>query len=457
MLKAEYIVKAASVDRHSGEVRRHLTKGTICRVQQGSIAERLGIAPGDALLAVNGKSVRDIIDLSFALADEYVELLVARQGGGEELFAVEKEYDQDLGLEFTAAVFDRIRPCANKCVFCFVDQMPPGMRESLYVKDDDYRLSFLYGNFITLTNLGPRDLAHIRRLHLSPLYVSVHATDGAVRAALLGNPRAADILDRLRGLTASGIDLHTQVVLCPGLNDGPVLERTIADLYALAPGVLSLAVVPVGLTRHREKCQPLRGFTPDEAETVIAAVAAWQRRCRAATGSSFVYLADEFYLACGQPIPEYDHYDGFPQLENGVGIVRSFLAEWAETAAPAAGYKAPLSIDVVCGRSAAAILAPRLAGLSLPNLAVRLIAAENAFFGPDVTVTGLLTGGDIAAALKKETGPRDGVILPGVALRKGENIFLDGLTPEDIARTIGTPVRVAHFAADLKGLLAAWR
>ncbi len=438
-------------------MKKALTKGTISAVADGSIAAELGLLPGDALLAVNGKPVSDIIDLSFALADEYVELLVARQSGEEELFAVEKEYDQDLGLEFESAVFDRVRPCANKCVFCFVDQMPPGMRESLYVKDDDYRLSFLYGNFITLTNLAPRDLARIRRLHLSPLYVSVHATDGEIRAALLGNPRAKDILGRLRDLTASGIELHTQVVLCPGLNDGPVLERTIADLYALAPGVLSLAIVPVGLTRHREKCRPLRGFTPGEAENVIAAVAAWQRRCQAETGASFVYLADEFYLACGQPIPEYDEYDGFPQLENGVGIVRSFLAEWAETAVPAEGYRTPRHIDVVCGVSAAAVLAPLIAGLSVPNLTVRLVPVVNAFFGPAVTVTGLLTGGDIIAALRSGGPPPDGVIIPGVALRKGENIFLDGLAPEDLSRALDRPVRVARFAAELKQQLAAWR
>ncbi len=423
----------------------------------GSIAAELGLLPGDALLAVNGKPVSDIIDLSFALADEYVELLVARQSGEEELFAVEKDYDQDLGLEFASAVFDRVRPCANKCVFCFVDQMPPGLRESLYIKDDDYRLSFLYGNFITLTNLAPRDLARIRRLHLSPLYVSVHATDGDIRAALLGNKRAKDIMGRLKDLTADGIELHTQVVLCPGLNDGPVLERTIADLYALAPGVLSLAIVPVGLTRHRGKCQPLRGFTPEEATGVIAAVAAWQRRCRAETGASFVYLADEFYLACGLPVPEYDHYDGFPQLENGVGIVRSFLAEWDETVVTGEGYAAPRHIDVVCGVSAATVLGPLLAGLSLPNLTVNILPVVNAFFGPDVTVTGLLTGADIIAALQAVDRPRDGVIIPGVALRKGENIFLDGLTPEDVARASGRPVRIAHFAADLKQQLAAWR
>ena len=434
-----------------------MTKGTISRVTDGSIAAELGLLPGDALLAVNGKPVSDIIDLSFALADEYVELLVARLSGEEELFAVEKDYDQDLGLEFDSAVFDRVRPCANKCIFCFVDQMPPGMRESLYIKDDDYRLSFLYGNFITLTNLAPRDLARIRRLHLSPLYVSVHATDGEIRAMLLGNKRAKDIMGRLKDLTAAGIELHTQVVLCPGLNDGPVLERTIADLYALAPGVLSLAIVPVGLTRHRGNCHPLCGFTPEEATGVIAAVAAWQRRCRAETGASFVYLADEFYLACGQPLPEYDHYDGFPQLENGVGIVRSFLAEWAETAITGEGYAAPRHIDIVCGVSAAAVLAPLAAGLSLPNLTVTILPVVNAFFGPAVTVTGLLTGADIIAALKAADRPQGGVIIPGVALRKGENIFLDGLTPENISQALGRPVRIAHFAADLKRQLAAWR
>jgi putative radical SAM enzyme (TIGR03279 family) len=292
---------------------------------------------------------------------------------------------------------------------------------------------------------------------LSPLYVSVHATDGDLRAALLGNPRAKDIMDKLRALTAAGIELHTQVVLCPGLNDGPVLERTVADLYALAPGVLSLAIVPVGLTRHREHCRPLRCFTADEAGAVIDAVVAWQRRCRSENGTAFVYLADEFYLACGRPIPEYDDYDGFPQLENGVGIVRSFLAEWADTAVPASGYQASLRIDVVCGQSAAAVLAPLLDALALPNLSVRLIPVVNRFFGPDVTVTGLLTGADITAALQAAGGPRDGVVIPGVALRKGENVFLDGLTPDDIARSLDRPVRAAHFAADLKRQLAAWR
>lgn len=433
-------------------------KGLIAGVTAGSIAAELGLEPGDALLAVNGKPVKDIIDLSFALADEYVELLVAKPGGDEELFAVEKDYDEDLGLEFESAVFDRVRPCANKCLFCFVDQMPAGLRESLYIKDDDYRLSFLYGNFITLTNLTRTDRDRIRRLHLSPLYVSVHATDGAVRAGLLGTKRAAAIMDQLKELVADGIELHTQVVLCPGMNDGEVLDRTIADLYALRPHILSLAVVPVGLTRYRPADgRPLRTFTPAEAEGVVAQVAGWQQRSRRQTGSGFVYLADEFYLAAGKPIPAYDEYDGFPQLENGIGLVRAFLADWQAAAPAIRARSAPLYLDVVCGRSAAIILEPLLKELDIANIKPRLVPVINQFFGSSVTVTGLLTGGDIMASLASLPGPRDGVILPGVALRKGENVFLDGLNPSAVADRLATTVRVAFSAGELKQLLADWR
>lgn len=433
-------------------------KGIIAGVVPGSIAAELELKPGDVLVAVNDKPVSDIIDLSFALADEYVELLVARQDGEQELLAIEKDCDEDLGLEFESAVFDRVRSCANKCLFCFVDQMPAGLRESLYVKDDDYRLSFLYGNFITLTNLTRTDLDRIRRLHLSPLYVSVHATDGAVRARLLGNKRAAAIMDQLKELADMGTELHTQVVLCPGHNDGAVLGRTIADLYALRPHVSSLAIVPVGLTRHRPAaCEPLRTFTRDEARAVVVQVAKWQQRSRQETDEGFVYLADEFYLAAGEAIPPYEEYDGFPQLENGVGLVRSFLADWEDAKPAGAGYPEPFHLDVVCGRSAAVVLEPLLAGLSVANLKVRLVPVTNEFFGASVTVTGLLTGGDIISALAALPGPRDGIIIPGVALRKGENVFLDGLTPEAVADRLGKSVRVAYSAIDLRQLLADWR
>ncbi len=432
-------------------------KGIIANVKPDSIGAEIGLVPGDRLLEVNGEAVQDIIDLSFALAEEEIELLIEHSSGEQELVALEKDYDEDLGLEFESAVFDKVRQCANRCIFCFVDQMPAGMRDSLYIKDDDYRLSFLYGNFVTLTNLGPQDLNRITRLHLSPLYVSVHTTNSSLREKMLGGKQAGRIMAQLQELTDQGIELHTQVVLCPGFNDGRELDRTIKDLYAMFPAVLSLAIVPVGLTRYRDNCQPLTTFSREEAGRVITLVQQWQQQCRQENEESFVYLADEFYLAADQEIPAYEYYDGFPQLENGVGIVRTFLAEWEEQSVAGTSYTEPQYIDVICGVSAEKILTPLLAGLSFPNLTVRVVAVENNFFGCDVTVTGLLTGGDITARLKQLSGPRTGIIVPGVALRKGEQVFLDNTTPAAIAAELGVPVRTAYFAQDLKELLAAWR
>ena len=432
-------------------------EGLISTVMPGSLAAEMGITAGDRLLAVNETPIQDIIDLSFALADEYVELLVVKQNGEQAIYEIEKEYHEDLGIEFASAVFDGVRQCANRCIFCFVDQMPPGMRQTLYVKDDDYRLSFLYGNFITLTNLTSADEQRIRSLHLSPLYISVHATDGEIRSRMLNHRRGSNIMQQLRNFADQGIEFHTQVVLCSGYNDGEVLDKTIGDLFALAPAALSLAIVPVGLTRYREGCHPLRVFTPSEADQVIADVTGWQDRCRTATGNSFVYLADEFYLAAGHPIPEYDRYDDFPQLENGVGLVRSFLHEWHNQSMVAPGYEQGMRLDVVCGVSAAKVLSPLLDSLCIPGLNVRLVVVENRFFGPHVTVTGLLTGADILACLQEVPAERDGVIIPGVALRKGEAVFLDGMQPADIETALGVPVRTAYFARDLLEMLKEWR
>ncbi|CQR74345.1 hypothetical protein SOV_24690 [Sporomusa ovata DSM 2662] len=432
-------------------------KGIISTVIPDSIGAEIGLVPGDRLLEVNGEAVQDIIDLSFALAEEEIELLIEHTSGNQELIAFEKEYDEDLGLEFESAVFDNVRHCANHCIFCFVDQMPIGMRDSLYIKDDDYRLSFLYGNFVTLTNLSSRDLNRIARLHLSPLYVSVHTTNGELRQQMLGSKHAGKIMQQLQELVAKDIELHTQVVLCPGFNDGKELEKTIRDLYAMHPAVLSLAIVPVGLTRYRDNCHPLTRFSSSAAGEIIKLVHHWQKKCREESQTSFVYLADEFYLAAGQEIPGYELYDGFPQLENGIGLVRSFLADWEQEQVAMEGYSEPHYIDVVCGISAEKILSPLLADFRIPNLTVRIIAVDNTFFGSSITVTGLLTGGDIITALQEIPGPRTAVIIPGVALRKGEHVFLDNLTPDTIAAKLDVPVRTAFFAQDLKQLLAAWR
>ncbi|BBB92977.1 MAG TPA: DUF512 domain-containing protein [Methylomusa anaerophila] len=431
-------------------------KGIIAGVVPHSIAAETGLLPGDRLIAVNHRNVRDLIDLSFALSDQRVELLVEKQNGQQQLITIEKDYDQDLGIEFESAVFDKIRQCVNHCIFCFVDQMPPGMRESLYIKDDDYRLSFLYGNFITLTNLRLSDMRRIRQLHLSPLYISVHTTNGPLRAKMLGNERAASIMEQINILAANGVEMHTQIVLCPGINNTNELDKTIGDLFNIYPSVLSIAIVPVGLTKFRKNCYPLHCFTAEQARSTISQVNQWQEKSRNTFGNTFVYLADEFYIQAGCPIPAYEYYDGFPQLENGVGIVRNFIEDWKQSPGNSTLYAKPLYIDVVCGKSAEKIIKPLLAELTIPNLYTRLIAVENEFFGNNVTVTGLLTGGDILEQLQQLAGPRTGVIIPGIAFRRGEHVFLDGMTLDELYRNLGNELRIAYNGSDLKELLCNW-
>lgn len=431
--------------------------GIIAKVIPDSIAVEVGLEPGDRLISVDGESILDIIDLSFALSDESVELLIEKTNGEQEILEIEKEYDEDLGIEFESAVFDGVRRCANKCIFCFVDQMAPGMRESLYVKDDDYRLSFLYGNFVTLTNTVPQDIDRIRRLHLSPLYISVHTTNGTLREKMLNNKNAGKIMEHLDTLITSGIEMHTQIVLCPNINDGAELEKTISDLYSLHPSVISMAIVPVGLSRYRENCYSLEAFSPEKALDVITLVNKWQQKCRKKSGTSFVYLSDEFYITAGQPIPEYDLYDGFPQLENGIGLVRNFLHEWENAPISTTGYTSPHHIDVVCGVSAHKILRPLLESLTITNLTIRVIPIENNFFGTEISVSGLLTGQDIISQLTQLDGVRTGVIIPGVALRKGEGVFLDNMTLDELESGLGTTVHAAYSAEELCQLLQAWR
>lgn len=431
--------------------------GIIAKVMPNSIAEEVGLESGDRLLTVDGENIRDIIDLSFALADDCVEILVEKKNGEQEILEIEKEYDEDLGIEFESAVFDGVRRCANKCIFCFVDQMAPGMRESLYVKDDDYRLSFLYGNFVTLTNLGPQDIKRIRQLHLSPLYISVHTTNGPLREKMLNNKNAGNIMTQLRTLIDSGVEMHTQIVLCPDINDGEELEKTINDLYALHPNVLSMAIVPVGLSRYRDACYTLQVFTPEKAHAVVDKITQWQKKCRDKSGTSFVYLSDEFYLTADLPIPAYEMYDNFPQLENGIGLVRNFLAEWQEEPLKMQGYTEPHYLDVVCGISAKKVLGPLLENLKIPNLTIRVLSVQNVFFGTDITVSGLLTGQDICSTLDEVGGVRTGVIVPGSALKKGETIFLDNMTCDELEINLGVPVRAAYSATDLRQLLQAWR
>ena len=423
-------------------------QGLISSVKHGSLAEAAGIKAGESLLTVNGSSLRDIIDLSFLLADEQVVLKLAAANGTEREITIDKRIDEDLGLEFESAVFDKVTTCYNKCVFCFVDQMIPGMRKGLYVRDDDYRLSFLYGNFITLTNMKDEDFDRIIQTHMSPLYVSVHATDPEVRCTMMNNRFAGELMDKLRRLFDAGITVHTQIVCCPSYNDGDVLKRTYADLRALAPMVETMAVVPVGLTKNRAHLTPLRLFTPEEAREIVTTVTEWQQECRQSLGKSFVYLGDEFYILAGMPLPQADWYDGFPQLENGIGLSRNFLEEWQE-ANKIAPVKGEVNSVIPVGTSAFKVLQPLIEDFNAKTgMQHKLIGVENEFFGSTVNVTGLLCGNDILNAVKGA----ESIILPEVVLNS-DDLFLDDMSYAEFCKAAGAPVHRAATAGDLYKLL----
>lgn len=427
--------------------------GCISNVRRHSLAEKAGIQPGEKLCSVNGCNVQDIIDLSFLTSDEVVELEIENAAGAKRLVQIEKYPDEDLGLEFESAVFDKVRTCYNNCIFCFVDQMIPGMRPGLYVRDDDYRLSFLYGNFITLTNMRDEDFDRIIRTHLSPLYISVHATDPDVRCKMMNNRFAGQLMEKINRLLEAGIQIHTQIVCCPGYNDGEVLKRTFADLYALHPGVLTMAVVPVGLTKHREHLHPMRTFTPLEAAEIVDAVSGWQKQCREETGKSFVYLGDEFYLLAGKELPSSEYYDGFPQLENGIGLTRNFLNEW-EAALKTLQYADGAEQAVIpVGESAFRVLQPMMEAFNRQyGTKHSFVSVKNLFFGGHVNVTGLLTGGDILAAVKDS----ERLILPGVVLNN-DNLFLDDMSLDDFKRSFQGKVEIAKDAGELLRLLTVPR
>ena len=431
--------------------------GVILRVLEGSIAEELELVPGDKILAVNDMPLRDIIDFSFAMADEEIEILVEHADGEQELIEFDKDYDEDFGVEFEQAVFDGIRSCANHCYFCFVDMVAPDMRHSLSIKDDDYRLSFLYGNFVTLTNMGAADFERIERFHLSPLYVSVQCTNPVLRAEILRYKGAADILGQLTKLEEAGADYHTQVVLCYGLNDGEELERTIRDITERRPHALSLAIVPVGLTKHRTDPFPLIQFDRIGAARVIDQVEAWQQRIRAEEGRTFIYLGDEFYFLAGREVPPAEMYDGFPQLDNGIGLTRNFIEEWT-AAGDGTNTMDEDSILVVISGTAVAPVVERLARELDPDVQrIHVLPVINEHFGETVNVSGLLTGHDISAALRAFSHSVDGVLIPASSLREGEDVFLDDMTL-DAMRSSFPSVRIEPVATgrDYREALTDW-
>ena len=425
----------------------------IARVEPGSPAALAGIASGDTLVSINGRSVRDIIDYQYYAASSRVFLCVDKRDGSRLHAVIDNDYDTRLGIHFDELAFDGERRCANKCVFCFIDQLPAGMRSSVYFKDDDYRLSFLQGNFVTLTNLSDCDIKRIIRLRLSPLYISVHSTDEETRRRILGREKVATrpIMPTLRRLSEGRIEFHAQVVLAPGLNDGAALEQTIDDLARLGPSCASLGIVPVGLTSHREGLVKLEAVDSDVARQVLHTVHEAQRRLLADRGTRFVFAADEFYYLAGQDIPAGDEYEGYPQLENGIGLSRTFSDEFgeAERSLPEQAV-APADFTVVTGVLGARAIAQACARLSrIRGVRVRVLPVANKFFGESVTVSGLVVGADIVRALKKAEGgfAGDFVAIPDVMLRRGQECFLDDMTPNDIEQATGMPVRIVSASA----------
>ena len=413
----------------------------VIAVQKGSPAEQLGIRVGDALERIGGHPARDVLDVWFRMADEGVILELRRNG---EVFEVRIEEPDggDLGLEFEEMT---TRRCGNRCVFCFVDQLPPGMRPALYVKDEDVRLSFLFGSYVTLTDVSDEDLERIVEQRFSPLYISVHATDPRVRKKILGRPGGGNVLATMQRLAEAGIWMHTQIVLCPGINDGLELTRTVWDLSALFPQVRSIAVVPVGLTRHRQGLTPLKPVGRTEAEQCIEQVTGWQEKFLDRFGERLVYAADECYLTAGLEIPASEDYEDFPQIENGVGMVRQFLDAFkAEEERLPERLKERLILTLVTGTSAEELLRSMAERLEqVDGLSVRVVAVKNRFFGASITVSGLLTGQDILAALEQEA-VGDAVLLPPNCIND-DGLLLDDQMPEQLAEALGVPVEVGSY------------
>jgi putative radical SAM enzyme (TIGR03279 family) len=418
----------------------------ISRVIPDSIAAEIGFTPGDRLVKINGKQPRDLIDYQFLCADEVLDLEVLDARGKTHQVEIEKDYDEDLGLEFETALFDGLIQCNNKCPFCFIDQQPPGKRESLYFKDDDYRLSFLYGSYLTLTNLTTKEWDRIAEMRLSPLYVSVHATEPEIRSQLLKNNRAGQILDRLRWFQSHRLEIHAQVVLCPGINDGKHLDRTLRDLASFhcgdIPTVASVAVVPVGLTRFRPNLTELSPVTPAIAEVIIDRVEALQQEFQQQFGSTFAWLADEWYLIAGRELPPSEYYEDYPQLGNGVGSIRRFLDEFTEEIEDweITQIEPPQKCTWVVGNAVEHAFQPLVNRLNqLPGLTVNLVALASQYWGQQMTVTGLLTGQDLLNELPgKDLGDR--ILLPSVMLKHDELKFLDDVTLDELAEKLQVPI-----------------
>lgn len=416
---------------------------TIFSVDHDSPAEHAGILPGETLCSINGNEICDILDYRFYETEKEVLLLLRDAQGADREIKLRKGQYESIGLQFETYLMDRQRSCRNKCVFCFIDQLPSGMRESLYFKDDDSRLSFLFGNYITLTNLSQREADRIIKMKISPINISVHTTNPELRCRMMGNRFAGDCLRYLYQFAEAGIKLNCQLVLCHGWNDGEELERTLRDLLPLYPSVQSIALVPLGVTKFREGLTPLTPYTAETALEVVRTAERWGEQMQKQHGERICYAADEFYLKAGLPIPDAAFYGAFDQLENGVGLIANFREEFLFALEDVSGDEETHSGTLITGVSFAPFLEELLDGLrrKCHNLTCKVAAIRNDFFGESINVAGLVTGGDILKQLRgKELGGR--LLVPDTMLRHEGDLFLDNVSLKDLERELGVPVSV---------------
>ena len=433
------------------------TTHLIDSVEKGSPADRVGMRPGDILLALNGQPLRDIFDYYYLSDDEAVTLSVER-GGKTRSFSVKKKAGEDLGLGFENGLLDDYRSCQNGCIFCFIDQMPPYMRDTLYFKDDDTRLSFLQGNYVTLTNMSDEDLDRVIAYRMAPINISVHATEPDLRCRMLRNRFAGDVLKKMRRIAAARLTMNAQIVLCRGINDGEHLLRTIRDLFGLYPYLCSLSVVPVGLTKYREGLFELKPFDRDSALEVLGIIHRMQHACMKKHKVHFVHASDEWYLLAGKGLPPEAYYDGYPQLENGVGMLRLLIEEFKDALR---SVRAPLfmrkrRVSIATGRLAAPFIKRlcQIAEKRYPRLRVAVYPIRNDFFGKQITVSGLITGEDLIAQLQhKKLG--EALLLPQNMFRAGEEVFLDDVTLGEAQDALHIPIHIVKSSGEdlLRSLL----
>ncbi len=425
-------------------------ENVVIKVEKGSIAEEVGICPGDVLVAINDEEITDIFDYRYQINDEYLEMTFRTPEGEEYVAEIEKDFDEDIGVIFESGLMDEARSCRNKCIFCFIDQLPKGMRKTLYFKDDDSRLSFLQGNYVTLTNMSEKDINHIIFYHLSPINVSVHTTDLELRKTMLKNKNADKVLDIMKRLKDAGIEMNLQVVLCNGINDGDILDKTISDCAKFMPNAHSMSIVPIGLTKYREGLYPMAPFSKEDAEKVINQVEKWQNKFLKDHGTRFVYCADEFYLKAERQLPDAEIFEDFAQYENGVGMLSLFEKEFNdEIEKTEYNIESKRSVSIATGVAAYDLikkLSDRIME-KFPSLNINVYCIKNNFFGEMITVCGLLTGQDIISQLKgKDLG--EYLLLPESLLRNSTHTLLDDVEIEDIEKELNIKIKISTNSGD---------